>query len=289
LPKSKAIEKREPTEIIPTLEMPDFSTAVVKVESYQVRVRELEAEIRALKIVDGPTRTRAGELVTELKGLENKTEVDLKPFKAQVKTVSDYINKKGNAVYDLSEDLRKNTLNPMMGAWDELEEKRAQAERDRVAREKEELLKREAEVQRQKDLAAAKERKQKRVAEIRADLQAKRITLRESEKLLREAGANEEADKAAAAAKEQEGKKAAAEAAAKVEVAPNVPSIQGNVRRKNPKFKVVNAQKVKLKYLKPDEVEIGKVVRGATYESDEDVKRIEEEIGGIEIEFERTY
>jgi hypothetical protein len=290
MPKNgKAVVKKEPTEIIPSSDMPGFATAVVKVEGYQARVRELEVEVRALKVVDAQSRIRGGELVTELKGLENNCELELKPYNAIVKTVKDYILKKGNSVYDLSEDLRKNVLNPMLGAWDELEEKRAKAERDRVAREQQQALEREAEVQRQADLAAAKERRVKRVAEIRADLKAKKITLRESEKLLREAGATEEADKAQAALKEEEGKKAAAEAAAKIEVEPNIPPVHGNVRRKNPQFKVVNAQKVKLKYLMPDSVAIGRVVRGATYESDADVKTIEEEIGGIEIEFERTY
>jgi Fe-S cluster assembly scaffold protein SufB len=288
--KKKAIVKKLPEgEVIPSTAMPKFEIALLKVQDHLARVQHLETEVRELKIVDQQSRIRGGELVAALKKEENDVEEILKPYKKVLKEVGDYIKKKGNSVYDLVEDLRKNVLNPRLGEWDQLEEKRAQAERDRVAREKQQALEREAEVQRQKDAAAAEERRKTRVEEIRADLRAKKITLRESEKLLREAGAIEEADKADAAVKEQEAKAKAAEIASRVDVAPNIPTQQGVVKRVNPKFRVVNPMQVKLKYLCPDEKAIGVVVRGATYETDADVKLIEDLIGGIEITFERTY
>lgn len=288
--KTKTITKKLPVgEIIPSTAMPKFEIAVLNVQDKLAYVQQLESEVRELKIVDQASRLRGGELVAKLKKTEDEVEEILKPYKKVLKEVGDYIKKKGNSVYDLVEDLRKNVLNPRLGEWDTLEERRAQAERDRVAREKQQALEREAEVQRQKDAAAATERRNIRIAEIRADLKAKKITLRESEKLLRDAGATAEADLAEAAAKEQEAKAKAVEVASRVEVAPNIPTQQGVVKRVNPKFRVVNAQKVKLMYLCPDEKAIGAVVRGADYKSDADVKRIEEEIGGIEITFERTY
>lgn len=289
--KKKAIVKKKlpEGEVIPSTAMPKFEIAVLEVQDHLARVQHLESEVRELKVVDQQTRIRGGELVAALKKEENEVEEILKPYKKVLKEVGDYIKKKGDSVYNLVEDLRKNVLNPRLGAWDELEEKRAQAERDRVAREKQQALEREAEQQRQKDAAAAAERRKIRIEEIRADLKAKKITLRESEKLLREAGATEEADKAEAAAKEQEAKAKAAELASRVDVAPNIPTQQGVVKRVNPKFRVVNPQKVNMRYLCPDEKSIGTVVRGATYDSEADVRRIEAEIGGIEITFERTY
>jgi hypothetical protein len=286
----KTIVKNGTTsELLPPTQLPPkFGIAVATVESKAIRLRELETEVRALKVTDAATRIRAAELTGELKKLEDDVELTMKPYKKVVNQIRDFINKKTNVmIYDLSEDLRKNVLTPMMAAWDVLEEKRAKAERDRIAAEQEAALKRQAEEKRLADEAAALERKKQRIAEIKADLKAEKITLRESKKLLTEAGAIAEADKVQAALDEQDAKAKASVEAAAVEVAPNIPTMAGNVKRRYYTFVVTDPQKVGIKYLCPDIVHIGGLTK--LVETDEGARLLEKEIGGIEIREKRTY
>jgi hypothetical protein len=120
-----------------------------------------------------------------------------------------------------------------MADWDRAEERAAQAERDRIAREKQAELNRQAEIKRQEDEKAAADLRFKRVQEIRRDLKDNKITKRQAEKLFKEAGAVEDWLKAKAASDEEDAKRDNQMEAATVEVKPNVPTVAGNVRRVN--------------------------------------------------------
>lgn len=273
-------------EIIPSAEMPKVQEAIVKVEDLQTKIYELEQEIEVL-VIDGPVaRRRAGEIVTELKQTVKDCDAAIDPYNNILKRVRDFLKKKTDPVYDESDRLRK-LLNPRMAEWDEREARATRAEQERVQKEAQAKLERETEEERRRDEAAAIERRKETVAQIRKDYADGLITKRESEKRLRAAGATEEADKAAASAKADEDKAAAAAAAKKITVAPNIPNVAGNVRRKNRKFKIVNASKVNIKYLKPDEVAIGTVVRETM--KDKSDGEVIAEVGGIEIYYESTY
>lgn len=296
---ARSLIRQEEVEIIPSSQLPGFRESVATMNKLVADLAPIRAEairlapmLRKCDLTDKTTRARAGELITQMKQIDKSGEEEMKPHKRIIKTVTDYIQTHVRRVANGAEEIR-GILTPAMGDWDRAEERATQAEKDRIAREKQAALDREAEVQRQANEAAAIELRKKRVTEIKADLKAGKITIRQSKKLLEEAGAKEEAALAEAAGQEQEAKQEATKVAEKVEVKSNVPTVAGNVRRVNWKFRVVNAQHVKVQFLCPDEVKIGSSVREAMRKLDtvkpEDIKRVQEEIGGIEVYEDRSY
>jgi hypothetical protein len=277
------------TEIIPSTELPQFNEALAKMDSLELELEPLSKEARELKITDKVTRERAGVLNAQFKDIQKTGDATLATYDAIVKRVKDFIQTRKLRVKNRAEEAR-GILMAKMGDWDRAEEAAARAEEDRKKRELQANLDRQAEEKRQADEKAAKELKDRRVAEIRQDLKDKKITKRQAEKLLREAGAMEESLLAKAATDQEEAKTQSAKIVETVKVETNVPIVAGNVRRKNWKFRVTNAQQVKMRYLCPDEVRIGAEVRKLTKDStDQDKAAIEMEVGGIEIYDDRTY
>jgi len=277
------------TEIIPSTEMPQFNEALAKMDGLELELEPLSKEARELKITDKPSRERAGVLNAQFKDIQKTGDATLATYDAIVKRVKDFIQTRKLRVKNRAEEAR-GILMGKMGDWDRAEEAAARAEEERKKRELQATLDRQAEEKRQADEQAARELRVSRVAEIRADLKAGKITKRQAEKLLREAGAMEEALKAKAAADQEEAKTQSAKVVETVKVETNVPIVPGNVRRKNWRFRVVNAQQVKVRYLCPDEVKIGAEVRKLTKDStDTDKAAIEMEVGGIEIYEDRSY
>lgn len=270
-------------EIIPSSELPKFTEALATMDSLERTLEPIAREARELKIVDKATRERAGILIAQIKEADGSGEDTMSPYKKILKKCQDYIQTRYKRVGNRVEEI-KGTLTPKMAEWDRAEERAAQAERDRIAQEKQAALDREAEEKRREDEKLAVELRKARVAEIRADLKAGKITLAQSKKLLEQAGAKEEAAKAQAVLDEESAKQNAVKVAESVEVKPNVPTVAGNIRRVNWKFRIKNPQHVKVQYLCPDEVKIGARVREL-----KDPKRAEEEIGGIEVYEDRSY
>ena len=122
--------------------------------------------------------------------------------------------------------------------WKAEERRKAQVEQDRINREAQRVAAAKAEEDRIEAERIAKEQRQEKVAEIRADLKAGLIKKREAERLLKLAGAHEEAALAAASAAADEAKAAPAP---QVTVQPNVPKVSGIKGRVNYKAGVVNA------------------------------------------------
>jgi hypothetical protein len=289
---NRNIVRQEEIELIPSSQMPGFNESIATMQKYVADLTPIFNEAQKLNVTDRASRERAGELIAQIKRIDKDGEEEMKPHKKVIKSVTDFIQTHCRRVSNRAEEIR-GILTKKMADWDRAEERAAAAERDRIAREKQAELDRLAEQKRQDDEKAAKELKDRRIREINADFKAGKIGAREKARLLKEAGAKEEALLAQAAADEAEAKTDAKMQAATTEVRTNIPSISGNVRRKNWKFRVVNAQGVKLDYLCPDEIKIGSTVRDAMRKLDEvkpeDIKRVQEQIGGIEIFEERTY
>jgi hypothetical protein len=277
------------TEIIPSTELPQFNEALAKMDNLELELEPLSKEARELKITDKPSRERAGIINAQFKAMDKTTEATMGRYDLIVDRVRDFIKTRKLRIKNRTQE-GKEILRVKMGDWDRAEETAARAEEDRKKRELQANLDRQAEEKRQADEQAARELRVRRVAEIRADLKAGKITKRQAEKLLREAGAIEEALKAQAAADQEEAKVQSAKVVETVKVETNVPIVAGNVRRKNWKFRVIYPQQVKMRYLCPDEVKIGAEVRKLTKDStDQDKAAIEMEVGGIEIYEDRTY
>jgi hypothetical protein len=231
---SDIIIKTKTGEVIPAISPEAFGLAVKSMEDLSAQMDELQAKAKKLpKQFESKTQyDEAASLVVQKKSLVKLGEATMLPFVEAVKRVKTFIDQQKNIVAN-GGTILSGIVEPAMVEWDEREARATAAEQKRVREEQEAKLKREAEEKAQKDREAAEELKQKRISEIREDLKAKRITKRQAEKALREAGALEEAAKAQIAADEEEQKSKAAETAAKTTVKPNTGPTPGLVRRTN--------------------------------------------------------
>jgi hypothetical protein len=236
---NRNIVTQQDVELIPSSQLPGFRESVATMAKLTQDLAPLQDEARKLAPIlqkcdlsDRASRQRAAEIIAAIKRIDGDGEDEMKPHKKVINSVRDYILQQCRRVTNRVEEI-KGPLSAAMGEWDRAEERAAQAERDRIAREKQAVLDREAEEKRRLDEEAASELRKKRVAEIRADLKDGKITKRQAEKLLKEAGALEESLKAKAAADEEDAKRDNKMEAATVEVKPNIPTVAGNVRRVN--------------------------------------------------------
>lgn len=226
----------EVIEIIPAGQMTAFREDLATMNKFFQDLQPILDEatkLQALPSWDKLNRTRAGELTTEYKRICKDAKATIERYKRIVNDFKEeYILGPENKVAGRADEVEK-MLSPRMGEWDRKEAEEVAAEKKRIADAKQAELNRQAELKRQADEEEAKKIRQERVAQIRADLKAKKITKREAEKRLREAGAHEEAAKAKAAADQDEAKAKAKTVAASVRVESQVPNVKGNVRRVN--------------------------------------------------------
>lgn len=201
---------------------PSLPVVLASMKSIVAELSDIRSRSMALKVTDKPTRDQAEQLNKEWKAKVKEGEEAIKHYKDIVnKFKEQYILVPEREVVNAGEEI-KGILGSKMKTFDDSERRAAEAEQERLRKEEQDKLRREAEEKRRIDEAAAKERKEKRVAEICADLKAGKIGKRKAEQLLREAGATEEADKAKAAADQEDANKRAVEQASQVEVKPNI-------------------------------------------------------------------
>lgn len=229
------------TEIIPSIELTGLESTLATMDGYEVKLASLKSRAKTLDVTDRSTYEAAANILGEVKGFDKVAVGAMAPYKQIVARVKDFLQSRELRVKNKVEELR-GLLNAKMGDYVRKEEKERKAEEERVARETREKLAREAEEKRKADEVLATERRKERVAQIRTMLKRGEITKRQSEKLLREAGATEEADKARAAAEAEEGQKKAAEVASTVKVESNVKAAAGAVRRVNYKAECTNRE-----------------------------------------------
>jgi hypothetical protein len=257
-----------------------FNLALAKLEDLEDNVAKLKAEVMKIKVTDVASFTKADELLTMIKAESVFAEETMDPFRTMLNRAKEFVLQRQRRVTNAAEEIR-GALNAKMVDYSQKVERERKAEEERQQKLKQAELEREAENKRLADQEAATELRRRRVAEIKADLKAGKITLRESKKLLEEAGATEEAMKVQAKVDEQDNKAKAADEAKKTTVESEVP--RGG--RTNRTFKVVRPQEVKLKYLKPDDVAIGEVVRNRKLT----IAEVIAEVGGIEVEEDKKF
>jgi hypothetical protein len=222
-------------EVLPPSHLPTLREDLATIEKFFNDLTPIFEEVRRLNQAGGiknpETRIRAGVLNAEWKRICGEAEETMKPHKKVVNDFKEkYVLTPERKVNNRGEEI-KALLGNMMAKWDRDEQAAKDAEQRRQQLEEKQRLDRIAEEKRQADEAQAKELRAKRVAEIRQDLKDKKITKRQAEKQLREAGAMEEALKAQAAAEEEEAKEKATETAKTVKVQSNIPTLAGNVKR----------------------------------------------------------
>jgi hypothetical protein len=236
---NRSIVPQQDVELIPSSQLPGFRESVATMAKLTQDLAPLQDEARKLAPVlqkcdlsDRASRQRAAEIIAAIKRIDGDGEDEMKPHKKVINSVRDYILQQCRRVTNRVEEI-KGPLSAAMATWDKAEEKATAAERDRIARERQAEFDRQAEVKRQEDERAAKELRDRRVREINADFKAGKFGAREKARLLKEAGAKEEALLAQAVADEAEARVDSKMQAATTEVRPNIPTVPGNVRRVN--------------------------------------------------------
>lgn len=217
---------------VPSLDLPEFSSALAKIDEYETLLAERTIDIHALQVTDQASYAKAANFVSELKGIDKAGEGVMAPYDTIVKRVQDFIRQRKRTISNRVEECR-GILNSKMGEYTRREEAARKAEEERIRKETEERMKADAERKRKADEEMAEARRKQRVEDIRSMLKARQITKRQAEKMLREAGATEEADKARAAADAEAANESAKATAEKISVGSNVPTSSGVVRRVN--------------------------------------------------------
>jgi hypothetical protein len=192
------------------------------IEIFNHRLEEMKANSElAIATQDDLVRASGVKLDFEnyVRSVENYFEPELAPAEEKVKRlklqISQLVTPVKGWLKALVDKQREFTAEEKRKA--QADQIRRQQEQDRLKLQKAEDEKREA------DKAAAETRRQK-VGEINRDLAAGRIGKREAARLLKEAGAEEEAAKQTAAAVAEEAKNAPAPT---VRVVPSIPSVPG--------------------------------------------------------------
>lgn len=231
---SDIIIKTKHGEVIPQISPEAFGLAVQSMEGFDQQIGELEEKAKELpkKYETKEQYDLAASLVAQKKSIVKLSEATMAPYDELIKKVKTFVQTQKNVVANHGTQMSA-ILEPSMVEWNEREARAAEAEQTRLRLEKEAILKRENEEKAQKDAAAAEERKQDRIKQIREDLRAGKITKRMAEKFLREAGASEEAEKTRIAAEKEEADAKAKDHAAKLKVKPRTTSTAGLVRRTN--------------------------------------------------------
>lgn len=231
---SDIIIKTRDGQVIPAIQPDAFGLAVQSMEKLNEEMGQLVVRARDIpKVIDDkPTYDKAAAIVAQKKSIVKLSDSTMIPFEEAVKAVKGFIQTQKNVVKNHGEQVGM-LVEPQMAEWNEREARAAKADEERRQAEKKAQLQREAEEKAQKDAEAATERKRLRITQINADFKAGKITKRQKEKFLREAGDTAAADLAKIEADEEDAKFRATEEAQKLKVKPRTGAVGGITRRTN--------------------------------------------------------
>jgi hypothetical protein len=200
-------------------------------EGYEEQLTDIEKQARALpqRFETKADYDKAGTLAAETKSVEKLGDATMLPFTELIKKAKTFIDQRKQALGNHGEQIRGVLAAPIF-EWDDRERRLAAEDEKRKQLAREAELKREAEETARKNAEAAKERKAQRIAFINAEYRNKKITARQREKFLREAGSLQEAECARIAADADDAKERAKSDAAKLKVKARTGGVAG-VRR----------------------------------------------------------
>lgn len=202
-------------EIIPKPELTGLLEALQYVATREAELAPLKADLENLQVVDDESYRVVGERVQKVREISKAAEDKLGPYKKRLNDAKTTILGWIAAAQEPADAIAKIGAEKQ-AAWNKKKREENEAEERRQQQKARDEQNRKAELQRQEDERIAKERRDARVKEIRADLAAGKYgdkktakAKREAQKQLELAGASEEAALAKASAD-------AAELAAKV-------------------------------------------------------------------------
>jgi hypothetical protein len=190
-------------EVLPQTDLPGLPETLIELRTALDDLPEMLAVAEQMDVLTKPQYVDAGSHLNKIRALRDLAEQQIRPYLDKVNDVRTFllgvIKKHELACADADK-----IMAAKMADYNRREREEAERETQRKNQELKERQEREAKERREREEKAAEERKQRRIAEIRAELKAGRISKRQAEKMLRDAGAAEEADKARAAAEAEE-------------------------------------------------------------------------------------
>jgi DNA repair exonuclease SbcCD ATPase subunit len=240
-------------EIIPRPNLLGVEVAIgklaIETEKLEPLKRKADSLLKTPAISATPEQcAQAKALQLEVRTVGKAAALNLDPYWQVVKAAQDALSQ----IYTVHEEKAKE-IDAELKAWVkdfETEEKRkAKIEEDRKEAERIAAAEQKAKEEREERERAAKEERQAKVKEINAALKAGDIGKRQAAKMLKEAGAEEEARLQQAEAEAEESVKAAKEAPRAV-VKPNIPTQAGVPSRTNYKAELLNPDAIVEAYIR---------------------------------------
>lgn len=271
-------------ETIPSTNITGIELALKNIGGLQEQLAAMKPLAENIVINSKETQIQAGELLKQIRDLKKVGPTYLAPFKTIVKRASDFIRNKETsheAVAQAIEDI----LTPKLERYLRDERIAAEAETRRIREADEKARREKIEADRQESLRAAEERKEKRIAEIKAMLKSGEISKTKAKELLKEVGVIEEDEKDEADAMKRAALQAPVEERT---VLPNTAPVSGLRRRLQWDFTVKDQSKLKREWLTADLPAIGRMVRDTPGDmkerTPEEIKAaIEADCPGIEV------
>lgn len=236
------------------------------------RVAILRREAEAIVVITQEDYTGSLAFVKRLRAYKKDVGFKLNPGIHSAKEHYDFLREERDKHIRPIDEIDK-AVSAKASGWREQERKAAEAEQERVNADRRRVAAEQAEKQRKADEAEAERIRKKQQKEIEAAKKSGEIGAREAKRLEKDAAAQAERDK------EQARKEAETAAQVKdVKVKPSIPKMAGIKGRTNWKFRVVDPKRIPRKFLMPDDVVIGGMVRNR-----KDKERAEAECPGIEV------
>lgn len=186
----------------------------------------LEKQAHSLAVKDQSSYIIGAGLLTSLKAVVQAVEFQTGPRLAAAKEEFERAKQEQAAFLNPAKKILE-TIKEKMNVFREEEKRQAKIEEDRKNAELRRQAQEKAETDRKESERIAAENRKRLVQEIMRDLDAGKIGKREASRLMKLAGANEEAAKQEAAAREEEAKNAPPP---QIEVKPSIPKVAGAPR-----------------------------------------------------------
>ena len=260
-------------QLIPTVEPSKVQAVLGELETLKSNLAPLEAEAKALVVTNPEQYAIAGDLLKRVRDNRKQGGHVISPIKSIVKTITDFIRTEELKHSNKCEQI-EGVIEPKMNGYKARERELALAEERRVNAERQRIAAEEAEKARKAIEAQAEADRKAREKEIAAAQKAGEVGKREAEKQ-RKAAEEEQRKQEAEAEMVANSIKASVQP---VTVEPLTPKIGGLRQRQNWKFRIVDPDKVKRAFTCPDERQIGQFVRNL-----KNKQKAEELVGGIEV------
>lgn len=246
-----AIEK------VPSTDLNGIEHALKNITGVQEQLAAMKPLAEKVVVNSKETQIQAGELLKQIRDLKKLGPTYLAPFKTIVKRAADFIRNKETSHESAALEI-ENILTPKIERYIRDERIAAEEETRRVREADEKARRGKIEADRQEAIRLAAERKETRIAEIKAMLKAGEISKTKYKELMKEVGIIEEDEKDEADAMKRAAIQAPVEERS---VLPNTAPVAGLRRRLEWSFTVTDVNKIPREYMIPDLSTIGRNVR----------------------------